>query len=113
MIVPRNRRPTSAMAWLVTVFALPIPGTLVFLLFGSTKLPQGRRDKQSEINSFIVETTEGLDLVRKDETWPKWFESVVELNKTLGAMPLVGGNAAKLLPDYTASIAEMTRPFSG
>jgi cardiolipin synthase len=107
--IPRDRRPTSAMAWLVTVFALPIPGALAFLLFGSTKLPQERRDKQSEINSFIVDTTDGLDLVRKDETWPKWFESVVELNKTLGAMPLVGGNAAELLPDYAPSIAAMTR----
>jgi cardiolipin synthase len=51
--IPRDRRPTSAMAWLVTVFALPIPGALLFLLFGSTKLPQDRRDKQSEINSYI------------------------------------------------------------
>jgi cardiolipin synthase len=107
--IPRDRRPTSAMAWLVTVFALPIPGALAFLLFGSSKLPQHRRDKQSEINSYIVETTAGLDLVRKDETWPKWFESVVELNKTLGAMPLVGGNAAELQPDYAESIAAMTR----
>jgi cardiolipin synthase len=106
--IPRNRRPTSAMAWLVTIFALPLPGVFAFLLFGSTKLPQDRRDKQSEINSFIVDTTSGLDLVRQDETWPKWFESVVELNKTLGAMPLVGGNTARLLPDYEPSIAAMT-----
>jgi len=107
--IPRDRRPTSAMAWLVTVFALPIPGALIFLLFGSSKLPQARRDKQSEINSFIVETTSGLDLVRKDETWPKWLESIVELNTTLGSMPLVGGNRAELLPDYAPSIAAMTR----
>ena len=107
--IPRDRRPTSAMAWLVTVFALPIPGALIFLLFGSSKLPQDRRDKQSEINSFIVDTTSGLDLVRKDETWPKWLESIVELNTTLGSMPLVGGNRAELLPDYAESIAAMTR----
>jgi len=107
--IPRDRRPTSAMAWLVTVFALPIPGALIFLLFGSSKLPQDRRDKQSEINSFIVETTSGLDLVRKDKTWPKWLESIVELNKTLGSMPLVGGNTAELYPDYVPSIAAMTR----
>jgi cardiolipin synthase len=106
--VPRDRRPTAAMAWLVTVFALPIPGAIAFLLFGSSKLPQDRRDKQSEINSFIVETTSGLDLVRKDDTWPKWFESIVELNTTLGSMPLVGGNTADLLPDYEESIAAMT-----
>jgi cardiolipin synthase len=107
--IPRDRRPTSAMAWLVTVFALPLPGALIFLLFGSSKLPQDRRDKQSEINSFIVDTTSGLDLVRKDKTWPKWLESIVELNKTLGSMPLVGGNTAELYPDYVPSIAAMTK----
>ena len=106
--VPRHRRPTAAMAWLVTVFAVPVPGALAYLLFGSSKLPQSRRDKQSEINSFIVETTSGLELVRKDTTWPKWLESIVALNTKLGAMPLVGGNTADLLPDYGPSIAAMT-----
>ncbi|QWT22715.1 cardiolipin synthase [Subtercola sp. PAMC28395] len=108
IVVPRNRRPTAAMAWLMAIFVAPIPGTLFFSLFGTTKLPKARRDKQQEINNFILETTEGLDLVSKNETWPEWFSSVVELNRTLGAMPLVGGNDVKLLPDYTESIAAMT-----
>ena len=108
VVIPRNRRPTAAMAWLMTIFIAPIPGSALFGLLGSTKLPKDRRDKQTEINSFIVETTAGLDLVKKDKTWPLWFDSVVELNKTLGAMPLVGGNDADLYPDYRKSIAAMT-----
>ncbi|CAN5340373.1 cardiolipin synthase [soil metagenome] len=106
--VPRNRRPTAAMAWLMAIFVAPIPGTFFFSLFGTTKLPKARRDKQQEINNFILETTAGLELVSKNETWPRWFRSIVELNRTLGAMPLVGGNEVDLLPDYNESIAAMT-----
>ena len=38
--VPRNRRPSSAMAWLLPIFVSPIPGSLLFGLIGSRELPQ-------------------------------------------------------------------------
>nr|BFF13862.1 hypothetical protein GCM10025699_51650 [Microbacterium flavescens] len=59
--VPRNRRPSSAMAWLMAIFVAPIPGSILFGLLGSSKLPQDRRDKQREINDLILENTQGLD----------------------------------------------------
>lgn len=106
--VPRNRRPTAAMAWLMAIFIAPIPGAAFFGLFGTTRLPKDRREKQTEINNYILETTAGLDLVTKEENWPRWFGSVVDLNRELGAMPLVGGNDAELLPDYGGSFRSMT-----
>jgi cardiolipin synthase len=106
--VPRNRRPQTAMAWLLAIFFLPYVGILLFLLLGSRKLPKGRRDKQIEINKFILDSTEGVDQVRRDQPWPSWLEPVVELNRTLGAMPLVGGNSAKLFPEYQESLDAMT-----
>lgn len=106
--VPRNRRPQTAMAWLLAIFFLPYVGILLFLMLGSRKLPKGRRDKQIEINDFILESTEGMDQVRRDQPWPSWLEPVVELNRTLGAMPLVGGNSAELFPDYQKSLDAMT-----
>ncbi|GHD83405.1 cardiolipin synthetase 2 [Salinibacterium amurskyense] len=106
--VPRNRRPQTAMAWLLAIFFIPYVGILLFLIFGSRKLPKGRRDKQSEINQFIVESTEGMDQVKQDQPWPSWLEPVVELNRTLGAMPLVGGNSATLHSHYEESLDAMT-----
>ncbi|GAB2985848.1 cardiolipin synthase [Frigoribacterium salinisoli] len=108
LTVPRNRRPTAAMAWLMTIFSAPIPGTLLFSLLGTTRLPKNRRDKQTEINEYILDTTEGLDRVTETGSWPTWLASVVALNRKLGAMPLVGGNDAQLLSDYSASIRSMT-----
>ena len=106
--IPRNRRPQTALAWLVLIFALPVPGILLFLLFGSRRLPRSRRRKQREINNYILETTDGIEQVRRDHPWPPWLEPIVELNRKLGAMPLVGGNTAKLHTEYLESIAAMT-----
>ena len=103
IFVPRNRRPQTATAWLLAIFFLPYIGILLFLLLGSRHLPKRRRDKQLEINRYILETTEGTDLVNRDQPWPDWLEPIVELNRNLGAMPLVGGNTAQsLLTDYAS-----------
>ncbi|WP_066041326.1 cardiolipin synthase [Herbiconiux solani] len=108
IVVPRNRRPSTGIAWLMAIFVLPYVGFLLFLLIGSYKLPKSRRDKQHAINEFIIETTEGIEKVSDDHPWPPWFRSVVELNRNLGAMPLVGGNTATLIGDYDDSIRQMT-----
>ncbi len=108
VVVPRNRRPQSALAWLLLIYILPLVGFLLFLTFGSRRLPKRRREQQDEINRYILETTEGMDRVSKDAPWPPWLEPIVELNRHLGAMPLVGGNTARLFTDYAASITAMT-----
>lgn len=106
--VPRNRRPQTAMAWLLAIFFLPYIGILLFLIFGSRHLPKSRRDKQDEINEFILDTTEGMDQLTHEHPWPEWLEPIAELNRNLGAMPLVGGNDAQLFPDYLESLQAMT-----
>ena len=108
VVIPRNRRPQTATAWLLAIFFLPYIGILLFLLLGSRHLPRSRRDKQEEINRYILETTEGMDLVSHEHPWPDWLEPIATLNRNLGAMPLVGGNDARLYPDYLESLTAMT-----
>ena len=106
--VPQNRKPQTATAWLLAIFLIPYVGIILFLLVGSTKLPKKRREKQREINAYILETTEGMDRVTRDATFPSWLQPIVELNRTLGSMPLVGGNTAKFYTEYEESLAAMT-----
>jgi len=106
--VPQNRKPQTATAWLLAIFLIPYAGIILFLLVGSSKLPKKRREKQREINAYILETTEGMDRVTRDATFPTWLQPIVELNRTLGSMPLVGGNTAKFYTEYEESLAAMT-----
>lgn len=108
-IVPRNRRPTSGMAWLMAIFFLPIPGLLLFLIIGSKRLPKKREQKQDAINNFVKEIAdrEEGDLVWKGEPLQPGLESVVKLGRTLGAQPMMQGNSATMCIDYEESLAQM------
>ena len=61
IIIPRNRRPGSAMAWLLAVFFIPYVGVLFFLLIGSPKLSKKRRRKQALINDCLLYTSDAAD----------------------------------------------------
>ena len=37
IIVPRNRRPSSALGWLLAIFFIPFIGVILFLLIGSPR----------------------------------------------------------------------------
>ncbi len=112
IVVPRNRRPTAGMAWLLAIFFIPIIGILLFWLIGNPKLPKRRREKQAEVDEFIRESTHGIERVSDSSTWPSWFDGVVRLNRTLGAMPLIGSNSASLIGDYAGSLAAMTEAIA-
>ncbi|MBD7958388.1 cardiolipin synthase [Microbacterium sp. Sa4CUA7] len=104
IVVPRNRRPTAAMAWLLAIYFIPIVGVFLFLLIGNPRLPRKRRRKQAQINEYIHETSENLDFGTLRPHAPEWFTSTVTLNRNLGAMPLAGDNSAHLIADYEASL---------
>lgn len=108
MFIPRNRRPQTALAWLLAIFFIPYIGIGLFLLVGTFRLPKRRREKQVEINQYILDTTEGFDRVAEGAPWPDWLGPIVELNRTLGAMPMVGGNSAVLYDADAAALAAMT-----
>lgn len=113
VFVPKNRRPTTATAWLLAIFLLPYPGLIAFLLFGSTKLPRRRRRKQERINQYVMTATEGIEQAAETPSWPPWLASLAALNRRLGAMPLLGGNTARLFGDYERAIHEMTETVRG
>jgi len=108
IFIPRNRRPQTALAWLLAIFFIPYIGIGLFLLVGTFRLPKRRRDKQVEINEYILDTTEGFDRVAEEAPWPDWLGPIVELNRTLGAMPMVGGNSSVLYDLDAAALAART-----
>ena len=107
IVIPKRRKPTAAMAWLLAIILLPYVGVLLFLLIGSFRLPKRRRDEQARINALITERVAGRNEPEEAAQWPVWFQRVVDQNLKLTSLPAVGGNSATLLGDYTASIDAM------
>ncbi|MCB0878524.1 MAG: cardiolipin synthase [Thermoleophilia bacterium] len=105
--ISTNRRPSAAIAWILAIILLPIIGILLFLVLGTQKLPRKRRDAQQHVTERMLERVPSLDAVGHRDEWPEWLGSTAQLTKTLGALPMVGGNAITLLPDYEQSFAAM------
>ncbi|WP_460786147.1 cardiolipin synthase [Microbacterium tumbae] len=107
IVIPRNRRPTAAMAWLLAVFFIPFIGVFLFLLIGNPRLPRARRRKQQQINEVIAETSERLHFGTLRPDAPHWFNALVRMNQSMGAMPISGDNGAHLIADYQESLDAM------
>jgi cardiolipin synthase len=107
IIIPRRRKPTAAMAWLLAIFLIPYVGILLYLLIGSFKLPKKRRDEQARIDAGIRDAVRDRGLETMDVSWPRWFQRVVQQNEKLTGLPASFGNQATLLGDYQASIDAM------
>ncbi|MCB5273475.1 Cardiolipin synthase A [Arthrobacter sp. SO5] len=107
-IIPGNRRPTTAMAWLLIIFFVPAVGLVLFLLFGNFRLSRKRRAQQDAVNSRVRAGASQLAAVESHYAGPEWVASAAELNKTLGSLPMVDGNSVELLPGYPDSIKAMT-----
>ncbi|MBC9953427.1 cardiolipin synthase [Leucobacter sp. cx-42] len=108
-VVPRNRRPTSGMAWLLAIFLLPIPGLILFLIIGSKRLPKKRELKQEAINKFVsgISEIDGGRLTTDPEDLQIGVLNAVELGSSLGAQPMLRGNRASMCIDYERSFAWM------
>ena len=107
VVVPRDRLPTAAMAWLLAIFFIPVIGVLLFLLIGNPKLPEKRRLKQEEMDAVIARESKDWPSRAAREAAPAWLDPVVTLTQNLTAMPLSEETAAELIDDYAGSLAAM------
>ena len=107
-VLPANRKPSTGMAWLLLILLNTFVGVVAFALFGSPRLDRRRQERQDQAKERIRERTEVIPDADLDAGLPSYIHSVVTLNRTLGSLPLVGGNTVRLLPDYGGSIAAMT-----
>ncbi len=107
-VIPGNRKPSTGMAWLILVLAVPFLGFVAFMMFGSTRVGEKRRSKQRDVNAAIMARTAEYAELEETEPGLAYVASVASLNRRLGALPAVAGNSAELFPDYEGSIAAMT-----
>jgi cardiolipin synthase len=109
-VLPSNRKPSSAMAWLILILIIPFAGFVVFLLLGRTSTGTKRLARQQEANDAIRAGTEKL--AASEVAGPAYLPSIATLNQNLGSLPLQPGNQVELIPGYHEAIAAMTEAVS-
>ena len=111
-VLPGGRKPSTAMAWLILVLAVPFLGALAFLFFGSTTVGRRRRARQEAVNAAIIDGVRIGALATvgaaRDELEPP-LQGLVQLNRNLGMLPMTYGNTVELFDDYRGSIEAMRR----
>ncbi len=109
LYIPRKRKPTSAIAWLLVIFLLPGLGILLFLIIGSPKLSRYRRRKQREVDTLIANATKNIenDLGSLSEHEKDRIASIASLNRSLSKLPATAGNSFTVLPEYNKAIDDI------
>ena len=106
-VVPGNRKPSTGMAWLILVLAVPFLGLIAFFFFGTTRVDRHRHEKQRHVNDEIHARTTAMAALTESNPGLAYVASVARLNRNLGALPGVAGNHAVFFEDYHESIAAM------
>src|SRR6478752_6839287 len=100
-IVPSNRKPSSATAWLLLIVLLPYLGLLIYLLIGNPKLPERRRAQQRTATELITTAVQDARahpdadpnvLALLDPPIAERYQPFVALNTHLGGLPAFAGN---------------------
>jgi cardiolipin synthase len=106
LYVPRGRKPTAAMAWLLAILIIPLFGALLFLIIGSPKLSKRRRRQQQSIDALIESATLATDIIPSGLTTLEYdrYAPLIKQNKALGKLPANRGNTTTILDDYQSMI---------
>ena len=112
-VVPRNRKPTAGLAWMLVIFLMPIPGWIIFSVIGSYKLPPQRRDMQRTLDAYIEGTLHEIRHKKQikvvDEVIPAKYQQASILAQSLTHFPAFLGNKVEPIADYDKTISNIIK----
>ena len=99
-VIPENRKPSSANAWLLIILLIPFLGLPLYFFFGSTYLSRRRHRIQKEANDEINDVHADFPDVPTSVRLSGDVASMAHLNRTLTGYPALEGHAKALWTDY-------------
>jgi cardiolipin synthase len=100
-----NRGPTSRIAWVAVVAALPVVGIVSYLFLGETSI--GRRNLKA-MNQAIAALPPAVDSPAQSAApVPEKYAHLFEVGRSISDFEPVAGNSAALLADSNATIEHM------
>lgn len=106
-IIPRGRAPTAGMAWLMLIFLVPVPGWIVFLMFGHSKLPRNRRNLQKRVDHYLESIDDGDRAARNDVD--QKYRQVLDLAESLVHMPVTYCDRYEIIDNYNDFFKQLTQ----
>lgn len=107
-MVPENRQPASSQAWLLAILFVPVIGVPLFLLLGNPYVTGRRHQIQEDANRLYADALESRPTVPPGVEIGPGVRTILEMNRTLTAMPCMSGEFVALHSDYGKSLAAMT-----
>jgi cardiolipin synthase len=104
-----HRDPASRIAWIVVVGALPLVGTLGYLLLGEVNIGRRRVARLQGVLERMpaFPRQSGGEAADSARAIPEHYRHLFDLGHSISGFGPVGGNTAHLLPDSNATIAAM------
>lgn len=106
--IPKNRKPTAAMSWLLLIFIIPLFGTILFLIIGGTKLSRKRRHDQLQITRMMKRYTSNLRDAGLIATIEEPYAYKARLAESLTGLAPTKGNTLTVMSGYDELIQKMT-----
>lgn len=107
--IPKNRKPTAAMSWLLLIYIFPLFGTALFFILGSTKLSRRRRHEQIQITQMIRRYTKKLKKADLQAKVKQPHDIRAQLAESLTGLSATKGNRITVNSGYDNLIEQMTK----
>lgn len=105
-ILRPHRDPTSRIAWVMVIAALPILGILAYVLIGETNIGRKRVARAKEVLAELppprIDSAESREHIQP--AFPERCAPLFRLGMSVNGFPAVGGNQATLMADSNAGI---------
>jgi cardiolipin synthase len=96
-----NREPSSRVAWVLVILAVPALGMVAYILFGETNIGRKRVARYREVGGRVSDVREGE---AGYEMVDPAYRHVFRTGQSISGFPPVSGNRADLLADSKAGI---------
>lgn len=105
-VLPQRHNPAVAMTWLLVILFWPLPGGALYLILGSTQLPQLRRERHENALKRLREALKERAACMEPPV-PEDFQSISRLGRKMGHWPVQYAREMDLIDSEEALIGRL------
>lgn len=104
-----HRQPSSRVAWMVVIIAMPGVGIVAYILLGEVSIGRRRIERMREVLAQMPDVTDapGANAENLKADVPERYEHLFRVAHSANGFEPIGGNRAQLMQDSNATIDAM------